>query len=59
MAIKTRPDLMPYDTGINTTLLNKASKIVSNATGFLFNIIKQLLVKMLLLMKQEFIRMEC
>ena len=34
MAIKTRPDLMPYETGINTTLLNKASKIVSNATGF-------------------------
>ena len=25
---------MPYDTGINTTLLSKASKIVSNATGF-------------------------
>ena len=34
MAIKTRPDLMPYETGINTTLLSKASKIVSNATGF-------------------------
>ena len=25
---------MPYKTGINTTLLSKASKIVSNATGF-------------------------
>merc|ERR1711965_779445 len=34
MAIRTRPDLMSYDTGINTTLLSKASKIVSNATGF-------------------------
>jgi 2-isopropylmalate synthase len=34
MAMKTRPDLMPYETGINTTLLSKASKIVSNATGF-------------------------
>ena len=34
MAIKTRNDLMPYETGINTTLLSKASKIVSNATGF-------------------------
>jgi len=34
MAIKTRPDLMPYETGINTTFLSKASKIVSNATGF-------------------------
>ena len=34
MALKTRPDLMPYETGINTTLISKASKIVSNATGF-------------------------
>merc|ERR1739843_51042 len=34
MAIRTRPDLMPYETGINTKLLSKASKIVSNATGF-------------------------
>ena len=34
MAMKTRPDLMPYETGINTTLISKASKIVSNATGF-------------------------
>jgi 2-isopropylmalate synthase len=34
MAMKTRPDLMPYETGINTTLLSKASKVVSNATGF-------------------------
>ena len=32
MAIKTRNDLMPFETGINTTLLNKASKVVSNAT---------------------------
>jgi 2-isopropylmalate synthase len=34
MAMKTRPDLMPYETSINTKLLSKASKIVSNATGF-------------------------
>tara|TARA_B100001250_G_scaffold131252_1_gene112060 strand:- start:7276 stop:8862 length:1587 start_codon:yes stop_codon:yes gene_type:complete len=34
MAMKTRSDLMPYSTGINTKLLSKASKIVSNATGF-------------------------
>jgi len=32
MAIKTRNDLMPYKNGINTTLLSKASKVVSNAT---------------------------
>ena len=25
---------MPYETGINTTLLSKASKLVSNVTGF-------------------------
>jgi len=34
MAIKTRNDLMPYQTGIKTELISKASKIVSNATGF-------------------------
>ncbi len=34
MAMKTRNDLMPYTTEINTKLLSKASKIVSNATGF-------------------------
>ena len=34
MAMRTRNDLMPYTTGINTQLLSKASKIVSNATGF-------------------------
>ena len=34
MAIKTRNDLMPYDTGIKTELISKASKMVSNATGF-------------------------
>jgi len=34
MAMKTRNDLMPFKTGINTTLLSKASKVVSNATGF-------------------------
>ena len=34
MAIQTRNDLMPYDTGIKTELISKASKMVSNATGF-------------------------
>ena len=58
MAIRTRNDLMPYTTGIKTELLSKASKVVSNAT-FQFNLIKQLLEKMLLLMKQVFIKMEC
>jgi 2-isopropylmalate synthase len=34
MAMKTRNDLMPYTTGIKTELISKASKVVSNATGF-------------------------
>ena len=34
MAMKTRNDLMPFKTGINSQLLSKASKTVSNATGF-------------------------
>jgi 2-isopropylmalate synthase len=59
MAIRTRNDLMPYETGIKTELLSKASKIVSNATGFPVQLIKQLLEKMLLLMSQVFIKMEC
>ena len=32
MAMKTRNDLMPFHTNINTKLLNKASKMVSSAT---------------------------
>ena len=59
MAIRTRNDLMPFTTGINTKLISKASKIVSNATVFQYNLIKQLLEKMHLLMSQVFIRMEC
>ena len=34
MALKVRKDIMPFTTGINTTLLNRASKLVSNVTGF-------------------------
>jgi 2-isopropylmalate synthase len=34
MAMRTRHDLMPYTTNINTKLISKASKVVSNATGF-------------------------
>jgi 2-isopropylmalate synthase len=34
MAMRTRNDLMPYTNGIKTELLSKASKVVSNATGF-------------------------
>ena len=33
MALKVRKDIMPFHTGINTTLLNRASKMVSNHTG--------------------------
>ena len=34
MALKVRRDIMPFTTGINTVLLNRASKLVSNVTGF-------------------------
>ena len=34
MAMRTRHDLMPYTTNINAKLISKASKVVSNATGF-------------------------
>ncbi len=34
MALKVRQDLMPYATGIDTTMLSRASKLVSNVTAF-------------------------
>jgi 2-isopropylmalate synthase len=34
MALKTRADVLPYSCGIETTLLNRASKLVSAATSF-------------------------
>src|ERR1700760_2789802 len=34
MALKVRKDLMPFTTGVNTTMLSRASKLVSNVTGF-------------------------
>src|SRR6201996_8772588 len=34
MALKVRKDIMPFTTGINTTMLSRASKLVSNVTGF-------------------------
>ena len=34
MALKVRKDIMPFATNINTTMLSKASKLVSNVTGF-------------------------
>src|SRR5665811_594928 len=34
MALKVRRDIMPFTTNINTTMLSKASKLVSNVTGF-------------------------
>jgi len=34
MALKTRPDRMPYTTGIETQHITKASKLVSTITGF-------------------------
>jgi 2-isopropylmalate synthase len=34
MALKVRRDVMPFTTGIDTTKLARASKLVSNVTGF-------------------------
>ena len=34
MALKVRKDIMPFATNIDTRLLSKASKLVSNVTGF-------------------------
>ena len=34
MAIRTRQDALPYDTGIETTMLNRASKLVAAVTSF-------------------------
>ena len=34
MAIRTRNDLMPYDTNIKTEMISKTSKLVSAVTGF-------------------------
>ena len=34
MAIRTRGDVMPYETGIDTTMLTRASKLVSHAANF-------------------------
>jgi 2-isopropylmalate synthase len=34
MALRTRPDLMPFTSGIDSTFITKASKLVSTVTGF-------------------------
>ena len=34
MALRTRPDAMPYGTGIDTTKITKASRLLSAITGF-------------------------
>ena len=34
MSLKTRNDLLPFRTGINTKMISKTSKLVSNITGF-------------------------
>ncbi|MBK1668443.1 2-isopropylmalate synthase [Rhodovibrio sodomensis] len=34
MALKTRQDMMPYDTNVDSTYITKASRLVSGITGF-------------------------
>ena len=50
---------MPFTTGINTKLISKASKVVSNATGFPVQYNKAIVGKMHLPMSQAFTKMEC
>ena len=45
MAMRTRHDLMPFTTNINTKLLSKASRLSQMQLAFLCNLIKQLLKK--------------
>ena len=59
MCLKTRKDLLPFKTNVITEKISKISHLVSVSTGFLFNQIKLLLEKMLLLMSLAFIKMEC
>ena len=59
MAMKTRNDLMPYETGINTNFIKQSIKRLFLMLLFQYNLIKRLLEKMLLHMKLEYIKMEC
>jgi 2-isopropylmalate synthase len=34
MALRTRPDVMPYTTGVDTTVITRASHLLSTITGF-------------------------
>jgi 2-isopropylmalate synthase len=34
MALRTRPDVMPFETGIKSELITRASRLVSTVTGF-------------------------
>ena len=34
MALRTRADVLPYETGVESTMLTRASKLVSHATNF-------------------------
>ena len=55
---RTRHDLMPYTTNINTKLLSKASKVVLNATGFPVQFNKAVVGKNAFAHESEFIKTE-
>ena len=50
---------MPFTTNINTKLLSKASKVVSNATGFPVQFNKAVVGKNAFAHGQAFIKTEC
>ena len=59
MAIRTRNDVFPYNTGINTKLLTRASKLVSAVSAFPVQYNKAIVGKTLSPMNLGFIRMAC
>src|SRR4029079_2462579 len=59
MALKVRKDIMPFTTNIDTTVLTRASKLVSNVTGFRSSITRRSWARMPLPMRAGFTRTAC
>jgi len=59
MALNVRQDAMPQWTNIETTMLARASKLVSSSRRFRCNIIRRLLAKMPSRMKVVFTKTAC
>ncbi len=59
MALKTRGDVLPYTTGIDTTKLTRASRLVSAVTSFPVQYNKAIVGRNALRMKAAFTRTAC